>query len=225
MQDVTGAVLFAALGVAASPLPVVAVLVMLLSRRATVGSIAMASAWVLGNAVAIAVAIVFAGRIERPAQGLDLPAEGLLTALLGVGLIITAWLARRGRFRSADPLAPPRWVSAVDGFSPWGGAFIAFTNATTSPKNLALALSAGLAIQSVKSSPSVELTEATLYVAVACTAVVVPVLVYFLGGHRSRRTIERWKLTITSQASAIMEVTLFVFGAALMLKGLYNVLV
>ena len=223
MQDVTAAVVLAALGVAASPLPIVAVLVMLLSRRAAVGSIAMVSAWVLGNAVAITIAINFASRLEGPAQGLDLPAEGLITALLGVGLVTTAWLSRRGRFQSPEPQAPPRWVSAVDGFSPAGGAFVAFTNATTSPKNLALALSAGLAIQSIR-RPAGELTGALIYILVACTAVVVPVAVYFAGGHRSRRVIERWKQVITSQAAAIMELTLLVLGVALMAKGLYNLL-
>ena len=223
MQDVTAAVVLAALGVAASPLPIVAVLVMLLSRRAAVGSIAMASAWVLGNVVAITIAINFASRLEGPVAGTRPSGRGSHhRAARGRArhhrMALTPWAVR-----SPEPQAPPRWVAAVDGFSPAGGAFVAFTNATTSPKNLALALSAGLAIQSIR-RPAGELTGALIYVLVACTAVVVPVVVYFAGGHRSRRVIERWKRVITSQAAAIMEFTLLVLGVALMAKGLYNLL-
>ncbi len=45
---------------------------------------------------------------------------------------------------SEDPGAAPKWVDAVDDLSPMGGAVVAFSNALTSPKNLALAIAAGI---------------------------------------------------------------------------------
>lgn len=223
MESLVARIVTLAFGVALSPVPVVAVLVILLTARARVGSVVFASSWVLGNAVAITLATVFARRVTGPLPAFDLQSEGLAIALLGVALIVTALLSRLARFRSRDPSATPRWVTAVDNLSPAGGAVVAFTNATTSPKNLALALAAGLAIESAGRGIEV-VPAALLYVGVASVTVVTPVIVYFLAGERATPLIARWKERISRRAAAILEITLFVFGVALAARGLYNLL-
>jgi len=213
-----------ALGVAASPLPVVAVIVILLTERARFSSVVFSTAWILGNFVAITFAVAFAGKVQLPTEGYDFPFEGAVTFLMGVGLVIIAWLSRRGRRQSGDPEASPGWVHAVDNLSPWGGALVAFSNATTSPKNLALALAAGAVIQVSTPRPASTLVSQLIYVAVASTTVVIPVVVYFVGGDRSTATLLRWKQKITANAAAFMEVLLFVLGSALAIRGLVNLL-
>jgi hypothetical protein len=213
-----------ALGVALSPLPIVAVLIILLTKRARVGSLVFSAAWVLGNATAIAVAIAFAGKIKAPGQGLDLSFEGAVTLVFGVGLIVVGWMSRRGRWRSEDPTATPKWVEAVDGLSPMGGAAVAFSNALTSPKNLALAIAAGIAIRDAVKLPAERTSAALLYVAVASFTILAPVVVYFVAGKRAEPLLERWKRNVTMRAAVIMEIGLFVFGAGLAVKGIYNLL-
>lgn len=213
-----------ALGVALSPLPIVAVLVILLTRRARIGSFVFASAWMVGTACAITIAITFAGRLKPPRYGLDLSSEGLVTLLFGVGLIMTAWLSRRGRRRAENPDAAPAWVGAVDNLSPMGGALVAFSNALTSPKNLALAIAAGAFIQSATPPLGEETLAAIVYVLVASVFVVTPVVVYFVAGKKAQPILARWKSIVTARAAVSMELMLFVFGAALALKGLYNLL-
>ena len=213
-----------ALGVAASPLPVVAVIVILLTERARLSSVVFSAAWILGNLVAIAFAVAFAGRVRLPAEGFDIPFEGAVTFLLGAGLVVIAWLSRRGRRQSEEPDAPPSWVHSVDNLSPWGGALVAFSNATTSPKNLALALAAGAVIQVSTPRPASILVSELLYVAVASITVVGPVVVYFVGGERSTAILLRWKQRITANAAAVMEVLLLVLGVALTIRGLVNLL-
>ncbi len=213
-----------ALGVAASPLPVVAVIVILLTERARLSSVVFSVAWVAGNMLAIGFAVAFAGRVEIPKVGFDLPFEGAITFLLGTGLVVFAWLSRRGRRQSGEPDAPPSWVHSVDNLSPWGGALVAFSNATTSPKNLALALAAGAVIQISTPRPASTLVSQLIYVAVASITVVGPVVVYFVGGERSTAILQRWKRNITAHASAFMEVLLLVLGVVLAARGLYNLL-
>jgi hypothetical protein len=213
-----------ALGVAASPLPVVAILVILLTKRARSSSLIFTAAWVSGNAVAISIAVIFAGQFKRPLVGLDLPYEGLITALLGAGLVVAAWVAHTGRERSEDPDAAPGWLRAVDNLSPAGGAFVAFTNATTSPKNLALAITAGVAIQAADVHPAQQTLAALSYVVVASLSVVIPVVFYFASGKKAKSTLARWKQFVTLKASAIAELTMFVLGIALLVKGLWNLL-
>jgi hypothetical protein len=209
--------------VALSPVPVVAVLIILLTKRARLSSLVFASAWVAGNAVAIAIGIIFANQIRVPHAGQDLPAEGVVTLVLGIGLITTAWLSRRGRQRTPEE-NPPRWVAAVDNLSPVGGALVAFSNATTSPKNLALALTTGVAIRASLPHFGSELAAGMVYVFFASLTIVIPVLVYFVVGERARPTLARWKERVTSRAAVTMELLLFAAGIFLAAKGVWNLL-
>ena len=224
MGDAVLQVIPLALGVAASPLPVVAIIVILLTKRARSSSLIFSVAWIVGNFVAIAFAVAFAGRVALPAEGFDLPFEGSITFLLGVGLLVMAWLSRRGRRQSEDPNVAPSWVHSVDNLSPWGGALVAFSNATTSPKNLAFALAAGAIIQISTPRPASVFVSQLLYVAVASITIVGPVVVYFVGGERSTEILLRWKRKITDNAAAVMELILFGLGLVLAARGLVNLL-
>jgi len=213
-----------ALGVAASPVPVVAVIILLLTKRARPNSLVFLVAWVLGNAVAISVAVLFAGRIPEPSAHLDFPAEGMAVLLLGLGLVVSAVISRRARLSRPDHGNPPAWIGAVDNLSSWGGAVVAFSNATTSPKNIALALTAGLAIGNSSEPAVAESATAAFYVLIASMSIVIPVSLFFIGGERAVAILGRWKERITSRASGFMEVLLFVLGVGLALRGLYNLL-
>jgi len=214
-----------ALGAAASPLPVVAVLIILITKRARPGSLVLAASWVVGNALIIGLAVIFAGTIPEPRAGTDLWWEGTFTLLLGIGLVVMGVHARRGRKLGPAPETPPTWVNSVDHLSPAGAGLVAFANATTSPKNLALAIAAGRAISRSGLSAGAMTTAATLYVAVASLSVVIPVVMYFVGGERSVASLKRWRDSITANAAAVMEITLLVLGIGLSVRGLYNLFV
>jgi hypothetical protein len=213
-----------ALGVAASPLPVVAVLVLLLTRRARPGSIVMLIGWILGVAVALGISMLFADTIRVPKVGADLPWEGLFMVLLGIGLVMMGVLSRRGRFRSSNPEEAPSWVSSVDNMSPLGGGIVVFLNATTSPKNLALAITAGRLLTSPARPIAETMPAVVLYVVIASLTLAVPVGLYFFGGGTSTAVLERWKRNVTAHAAAVMEITLLILGIAMTVRGLVNLL-
>lgn len=213
-----------ALGAAASPLPVVAVLIMLLTKRAKPGSIVMAICWALGNVTVIAIAIAFSKSLQPPARGLDPATEGTIALVIGVSLVIMGLVARRSRAHGNHETTVPKWVDSVDSLSPAGGGTLAFLNATTSPKNLALAITAGrLIAESTKSVP-VMFASGLYYALIASLSIVVPVLFYFIGGERSIATLSRWRQLVTANAAAVMEIILLVLGIVLSLKGVFNLL-
>ncbi len=224
MPELLGRLALLALGVAASPISIVGILVILLTRRARLGSILFATSWVAGIVTALVVATAFTGRVSPPRQGLDLPFEGAIAIALGIGMMIAAVLAHRGRMKSDDPQQPPTWVQAVDDLSPTGGAVLAFANATTSPKNIALALAAGVVLRERTNDVSQLVFGGLFYVAIAAITVVTPVLVYLLNGRRAENKIAQWKAYVTARAAAVMELTVFGLGAVLTLKGLSNLI-
>lgn len=212
------------LGVAASPLPIVAVLVILLSKRAFPGSLTLAISWVLGVVVALVISIRFSASIRVPGVGADIETEGVFALLLGIGLVVMGALLKRGRHRSPSGGEPPAWVNSVDDLSPVGAGLLAFANATTSPKNLAFAITAGRAATESTVLLYRAIPAILVYIAIASSSIVIPVAIYILGGQRSVALLESWREKITAHAAAIMEIMLFVLGIGLSVKGLYNLL-
>jgi hypothetical protein len=155
---------------------------------------------------------------------MDLPYEGAIFLLLGIGLVVGAWLSRRGRKLSERESGAPNWVRAVDNLSPAGGALVALSNAVTSPKNLALALGCGAMIRSLSPVFAPETGLALVYVVVASITVVTPVVIYFVMGKKAEATLAGWKSYVTARSASVMEVTVFVFGIALAVRGLINLL-
>jgi len=54
--------------------------------------------------------------------------------------------------------------------------------------------------------------------------VVIPVVLYFVGGESSVAMLRRWRDSVTEHAAAVMEITLLGLGIMMSLKGLYNLL-
>ena len=213
-----------ALGVAISPLPVVAMLVLLLTKGARRNSLVMLACWVLATGLAIGVAIAFAGHLPQPKHGTDIPAEWVFASLVGLALIATAAISYLGRRNKPQAGEPPAWLNRVDDLTPWGGAVVAISNATTSPKNLALTLTAGLVISRASTSLAETGASAVIYVLIASVLVAAPVVMYFVGGNRAREILSRWKDRITAHASAFIEIVLLVIGIAMAARGISNLL-
>jgi hypothetical protein len=214
-----------ALGVAISPLPIVGMLVLLLTKGARLNSLVMLACWIVGNAIAIGIAIAFAGRIPQPRHGTDLTAEAVFASLVGLALIGMAAISWFGRKDKPGGGEPPAWLQRVDNLTPWGGALIALSNALTSPKNLALTLTAGVVISRATPSSSIEIaSSAVAYVAIASVLIVIPVIFYFVGRDRSVAILTRWKANVTAHASAFIEIVLLVIGIAMTVRGVSNLI-
>ena len=97
-------------------------------------------------------------------------------------------------------------------------------NATTSPKNLALAITAGKFIAARGLSATQASAAIGYYVVLASVSIVIPVVFYFVGGEKSTSTLRRWRDVATVNAAAAMEITLVVLGFAMSVKGLHNLL-
>jgi hypothetical protein len=148
----------------------------------------------------------------------------MFALVLGIGLVLTGVALRRGRRLSPRGDEPPAWVNSVDRLSPLGASIFAFTHATTSPKNLALAVAAARRlVEAGLSGPEMGIC-VVYYVAVASLTAVVPVGLYIFGGENSKAVLDRWRLRVTANAAAAMEVMLLIAGLALSVIGLRDLL-
>ena len=220
MSEAIGAVLPLAIGVAISPITIIAVILMLFSARARQNGPAFLAGWV--GALAVVGAIVFvlaeAGRVGSDGSSSNL--AGLLKALLGVLFLLLAVRQWRTRPAEGEQAPMPKWMAAIDSFTTGRSLGLAALLAGVNPKNLALTVGAGLAIAQTGATGASAVVALIVYVVVASLSVGIPVVYYLAAGEGAKQTLDGWKAWLLANNSAIMTVLFVVLGIVLIGQGI-----
>ena len=91
MGNVLAEILPLAIGVALSPLPIVAVILMLFSKNPRGTSLGFLAGWFLGVAVVATVVVFVADPAQQATGGEDSPLAAVFRVLLGVVLLVLAY--------------------------------------------------------------------------------------------------------------------------------------
>jgi Sap, sulfolipid-1-addressing protein len=144
-----GTILTYAVGVAISPMSIIAVILMLFSARARVNGLMLVGGWLVALTVLFALAYGLADAADAATD--TTASETVSWGKVGVGVVLLLLAARQWRSRPAPGDAPvmPKWMAGIDSFSP-GKAFALGLIAVAAPKNLLLTLSAGTALAQVR---------------------------------------------------------------------------
>ena len=131
MGSVIGDLLPLAVGVAVSPVPIIAAILMLLGKRARTTSIGFAAGWLVGIVVATTVFVLLSGLLDSD----DGPSttSSWIKLVIGVALLAVGVRQWRGRGRHHDT---PKWMSAIDEMKTGTALALGFALAAINPKNL-----------------------------------------------------------------------------------------
>jgi threonine/homoserine/homoserine lactone efflux protein len=138
MGRAIGEMLPAAIGVAISPLPIVAVVLMLVTARGRVNGPAFLAGWVAGIAVAGTIVLLLASSAGASDQGQPASWVAWLKLALGVLLLLIALRQWRGRPHQGEEAATPKWMGALGAFTPPKAAGAGVVLSALNPKNLLL---------------------------------------------------------------------------------------
>ena len=221
MGEAIGAILTPAVGVALSPLPIVAVILMLFSAKARTNGPAFVLGWVIGLAVVLTIVLAAAGPAGMADAEEDLSAaSGLIHLLLGLALLALAFQQWRQRPREGEAPAMPKWMRSIDSVTPvvaFGlGAFLSGLN----PKNLIFDISAGTSIAQAGLSTGEEILVAIVFIVLASVSVAGPVIWYLLAQEQAARTLDVVKGWLERNNATVMMVLLGVLGVSQIGKGL-----
>ncbi|OLT53182.1 GAP family protein [Cellulosimicrobium sp. CUA-896] len=209
-----------AVGVLVSPLPVVAVVLMLVSGRARANATAFLVGWFVAVGAVVLVVALLTGAAGPDDAGS--PAwVGVVKILLGVLLLLVALRQWRQRPREGAEPPTPRWMAAIDAFTPVRAAGLAVLLGAVNPKNLLLAVSGGAAIGTAASGDTTTAVVAALVFAlVASLGVAAPVVVYLTAGPRAATLLAELRAWLVGNNAVIMAVLLLVLGAKMIGDGI-----
>ncbi len=219
MGTVIGDILPYAIGVAISPVPIIAVILMLFSTRASANAPAFLAGWVVGLLVATTLVLLFSNVIGV-GEGAPPTWVSLLKIVLGALLLLLGYEKLQGRPPAGATAPLPKWLEAVDRLTPGTSFGMGALLSGVNPKNLILAAAAALAIAQAGRSTIDTLMAVLAFVVIGSLSIAVPVLYARMGGSAARARLDASRVWLGVNNATVMAVLLLLFGVILIGQGL-----
>jgi threonine/homoserine/homoserine lactone efflux protein len=215
MGEAIGQVLSFGVGVALSPVPIIAVVLMLATPKGRVNGPAFLLGWVIGLAVVGTVVLLAASGGDASKAGAPADWLSILKIALGVLLVLLAVRQWRGRPREGAEPELPAWMKTIDTFTPVRSAGIAAALSGVNPKNLLLTAGAATAIAQTGTSTGDQAVALAVFIGLATLGVGVPVAIYFFMGDRATKILGGLHDWMARENATIMAVICLIIGAKL----------
>lgn len=213
MGDAIGSSLGFAVGIAISPIPVAAVILMLFSQRARSNSLAFLVAWSAGIAVVATIVTNIPG-LEADDSGPS-TTSGWVKLVLGALLLVAGirqWVSRPG---PDDEVETPAWMAKIDDLRLLPAFGLGFALSAVNPKNLLLAAAAGASFGALSLTTAETAGAIAVFTVVASLTVAVPVVAFLAAGDRLGPLLDRSKAWLIGNNAAVMAVLFIVFSVSL----------
>ena len=219
MGEAIGHSLPLAIGVALSPVPIIAVVVLLTSSRARSLGPVFVLGWLLGLVVVGAIVLVVVGPSGAGSSGQRTRWVSWVMIVLGVLLLVAAGRHVRGT-RGGEEVPLPAWMGAIDRLNPavvlGGGVVLGGVR----PRSLLLVVGGAVAIAQTGIGGGQQAIAYAVFAVIATIGVAVPVVIYFAMGTRSAELLGRFKGWMRRHNAVILAVVLLVIGVTLISDGI-----
>ena len=193
MADAISHSLAMAVGVAISPIPVIAAVLMLATPLARGNGTSFLLGWLLGLAIVGTTVLVIAkpagdgavGGLQTWVSWIETAAAALL-----LGVAVRQFRARPPRGQEATL---PTWIGVVDGIRPTMALGLGALLAGLNPKNLLLVVAGAVAITETGIPAGQQAAAYTVFAFVGSLGVAVPLVIYLATGDRAPETLARLK--------------------------------
>ena len=220
MGTAIGDILPLAMGVALSPIPIIAVILMMVSRKGKVNGPLFVLGWFVGVVLLSTLVILFAsGHDYSEGSGPSLIVS-LVRLLFGLLLLYVAFRSWKGRPKPGEHAEMPKWMQALDQFSPIKAFGLGAGLATINAKNLPTTIAAATILAQEGLAAAQTVIVVIIFAIIATLGVGAPVLVAQLGGEKAQSILDDWKLWLSDHNAAIMFVLFLMLGLIMLGKGL-----
>jgi hypothetical protein len=204
-----------AVGVAVSPMPVVAMVLMLITPRARVNGITFVAGWMAGIAVAGAILLAIAGPTSASDEGAPADWVSWLKLVLGAVLLLVAVKEWRARPAAGTDPPMPKWMGALDDLRPPKVGGLAVLLGTINPKNLLLIVGGAAAVAQLGVSTGDQVVAWIVFTLIASIGVAAPLVIYFALGERAAAVLDELQTWMVRNNTAVMAVLCLIIGVKL----------
>ena len=207
-----------AVAVAASSVPIMVTILILLSPKRNRVAIPFLIGWVVGMAGVVIASAYGANALPiRPLRA-EQKAIGIAEIVVGVALLLTAVLAwRRAAPQPAE--GQSRWIATVERMGPIAAVGLAIA-LNLRPKGLLLGVAAGLAIAGARMTDADTVIVFFLYLAVACSTVIVPIISTMLAPTQMQPRLISARDWLERNGGYVTAVMLLVVGLVILVSGI-----
>jgi threonine/homoserine/homoserine lactone efflux protein len=221
MGAVIGDLLPLAVGIAISPVPIIAVILILLSDRAAATGTGFLIGWVAGVVAVTVVVLALVGQADDTEGGGESSTlSAVLDLVFGLLLLLLALRQWQGRPKNGEAGTMPKWMGAVTSFTFGQALGLGFLLAGINPKNLLLCLGAGTTIGAAGLSSGEVVVAVAVFTVLASITVGVPVIGYLIARDRMAAPLDRLRTWLTRNNAVVMAVLLLVLGVGLVGRGI-----
>jgi threonine/homoserine/homoserine lactone efflux protein len=214
-----GEMLPAAMGVALSPFPIIAVVLVLGAVDAVRTGVAFATGWVLGIGALTTVIMLLIASADT-AGSTQSTVIAWVRVAAGAAMILVAAKKWRTRPRKGDDPVMPPWMARLDGITPARAFRLGAALGGANPKNVALITSAVASITELGLHGGTKVAAGAILVALSSCTVLGAVLARAVAGDKAVASLESVKQFMLDNNNVIMMVVLLLLGATVLGNGL-----
>ena len=220
MGDAIGQTLPLAVGIAISPIGIIASVLMLGTRKAGSNGISFLIGWMAGLLALGGLLLLLNHGADASSEGNPADWTGYVRIVLGLILLDVArrqWKKRPGKDGETEL---PAWMSKLDSFNPARSAVAGVTLAAINPKNLILTAAAATAIAGTGTATGDQIVALVTFTLIASLGAATPLGIYAFMGDRAAGLLERLKESMARNGGVIMAVICVVIAAKLIGDGI-----
>ena len=220
MNQVLRDLLPLAIAVTISPVPIIAEILLLFTKKPVANAGAYAAGFVVGVGGVLWILVAAAGTQDLSSDS-DGSTAGAIVRLAAGGLLIVGAVRQfRGRPAEGETAAMPKWMDGISSFQPGRSGMVGLLVGALNPKNIAMALGASLAVAGASLSGGDQAIVMVVYTLIAALGVLAPLVVVVVMGERSEAVLTGWRTWLAQNNAAVMSVLFLIFGVVLIGQGI-----
>jgi threonine/homoserine/homoserine lactone efflux protein len=209
-----------AVGIAASPVPVIVVVLMLLGARPRATSLGFALGWLVGLSCAFGIIVALVELLPKPSGDEPSLWVGPLQLALGLLLLCLAATQWNKRHCSKDEPHLPPWMSRISEMGFARSLRFGITVAAANPKHIAFLAGASVSVGAPAMPVTTVLTVIAMFSVIAASTVWLPTLLFLVAAERLSAPLRVLGDWLTRENHTIMAVLFLLLGASAIGDGI-----
>lgn len=206
----------AALGIAVSPIPIAATILMLMGARARANGLLFLLGWMVGLAILSVAVFVLGSPVEavETTSGPD-----YLRLAIGALLLVFAMYRWHKRIKPGQKAQTPKWMRALEHARGYVAFSIGVALVCINPKEIALTFDGVIDIVRADILAEERLLLVGLFIIISSISIILPVAYYCFAGKTAKKRLLAWKKWLIRHNDTIMVLILLTFGIKLVVES------